>query len=309
MRKNLNKIFFGIAVLAAGIIFLGSAFGFWEIGEMSGWWTVFIIVPAIGSMIASGIDLLNVAAVAVGVWLLLKCNPQWVPAERMNHFAIAIALVTVGFWLIFSTVKTKKLKKRLDDNSGPISQESKPTYTAVCSGGVYKNTTGNLLGAHCLAILGGLEVDLSEAQINDEITISVTAILGGVDIYLPENVRVECSDGASLLGGIDNKMPANGDLSQPLVHIKHFTDRQTQHRKVRFCHSGSDPAAALRVEHRVNVRMLGTDCCHQFLCIVFLISEGDIFCIFCKIRILPIVLCVDLKKDLHCFFSCIFSGH
>lgn len=138
MRKNLNKIFFGIAVLAAGIIFLGSAFGFWEIGEMSGWWTVFIIVPAIGSMIASGIDLLNVAAVAVGVWLLLKCNPQWVPAERMNHFAIAIALVTVGFWLIFSTVKTKKLKKHLDDNSGPISQESKPTYTAVCSGGVYK---------------------------------------------------------------------------------------------------------------------------------------------------------------------------
>ena len=222
MRKNLNKIFFGIAVLAAGIIFLGSAFGFWEIGEMSGWWTVFIIVPAIGSMIASGIDLLNVAAVAVGVWLLLKCNPQWVPAERMNHFAIAIALVTVGFWLIFSTVKTKKLKKHLNDNSGPISQESKPTYTAVCSGGVYKNTTGNLLGAHCLAILGGLEVDLSEAQINDEITISVTAILGGVDIYLPENVRVECSDGASLLGGIDNKMPANGDLSQPLVHIKHF---------------------------------------------------------------------------------------
>ena len=25
-----------------------------------------------------------------------------------------------------------------------------------------------------------------------------------------------------LLGGIDNKMPANNDLSQPLVHIKHF---------------------------------------------------------------------------------------
>ena len=181
-------MFFGIAVVAAGIIFLGSAFGFWEISELSGWWTVFIIVPAIGSMIASGLDLLNVAAFAVGVWLLIKCNPQWVPAERMNHFAIAIALVTVGFWLIFSTVKTKKLKKHLDDNSGPISQESKPTYTAVCSGGVYKNTTGNLLGAHCFAILGGLEVDLSEAQINEEITISVTSILGGVDIYLPENV-------------------------------------------------------------------------------------------------------------------------
>lgn len=36
MRKNLSKMFFGIAVVAAGIIFLGSAFGFWEIGELSG---------------------------------------------------------------------------------------------------------------------------------------------------------------------------------------------------------------------------------------------------------------------------------
>lgn len=222
MRKNLNKIFFGIAVVAAGIIFLGSAFGFWEIGELSGWWTVFIIVPAIGSMIASGFDVLNIAALAVGVWLLLKCNPQWIPAERMNHFAIAIALVALGFWMIFSSAKTKRLKKQLDDNSGPVSQESKPTYTAICSGGVFKNTSGNLLGAHCLAILGSLEVDLSEASINDEIMISVTSILGGVDIYLPENVRVECSDGASLLGSIDNKMPNSGDLSQPLVHIKHF---------------------------------------------------------------------------------------
>ena len=44
MRKNLSKMFFGIAVVAAGIIFLGSAFGFWEISELSGWWTVFIIV-------------------------------------------------------------------------------------------------------------------------------------------------------------------------------------------------------------------------------------------------------------------------
>lgn len=126
MRKNLSKMFFGIAVVAAGIIFLGSAFGFWEISELSGWWTVFIIVPAIGSMIASGLDLLNVAAFAVGVWLLIKCNPQWVPAERMNHFAIAIALVTVGFWLIFSTVKTKKLKSISMTTADPFRRRASP---------------------------------------------------------------------------------------------------------------------------------------------------------------------------------------
>lgn len=222
MKKNLSKIFFGVAVLAAGIIFLGSAFGLWEIKELSGWWTVFIIVPAIGSIVSSGFSIMNVVTLSVGVWLLLKCNPQWIPPEQMNKFAIAIVLIVVGFWLIFSTVKSKRMKKRLDDNGIPISQEGNPTYTAICSGGVFKNTCGNLLGGHFLAVLGGLDVDLSGAQINDEITISVTAILGGVDVYLPENVRVECSDGASLLGGIENKMPNNTDPSMPLVHIKHF---------------------------------------------------------------------------------------
>ena len=74
----------------------------------------------------------------------------------MNHFAIAIALVAVGFWLIFSTVKTKKLKKHLDDNSGPISQESKPTYTAVCSGGFIRTrpaTCSALIASQSSAVL------------------------------------------------------------------------------------------------------------------------------------------------------------
>ena len=47
MKKNLTKIFLGIAVVAAGVIFLGSAFGFWSLESLSGWWTVLIIAPAI----------------------------------------------------------------------------------------------------------------------------------------------------------------------------------------------------------------------------------------------------------------------
>ena len=71
MRKNLSKMVFGIAGVAAGIIFLGSAVGFWEIGELSGWWTVFFIVPAIGSMMAAGLGLVEDGAFEVGVWVVL----------------------------------------------------------------------------------------------------------------------------------------------------------------------------------------------------------------------------------------------
>ena len=222
MKKNLTKIFLGIAVVAAGVIFLGSAFGFWSLESLSGWWTVLIIAPAIGSIISTGIQFWNTAAVAVGVWLLLKCHPEWVPPEKINHFAIALALVAIGFWLIFSSLRTKHMRTQLAQDGVPASEESHPTYTAVCSGAVYKNSSGHFTGGHFSAIFGGLDVDLSNAVINEEITIDVTAIFGGVDVYLPPNVRVEYSDGASILGGIDNKLPENSDTSAPLVHIKHL---------------------------------------------------------------------------------------
>lgn len=54
-----------------------------------------------------------------------------------------------------------------------------------------------------LAILGGTELDLSDARLEShETTITAIAICGGVDVYVPEGVRVVC-DGAGVLGGFE----------------------------------------------------------------------------------------------------------
>ena len=95
-----------------------------------------------------------------------------------------------------------------------------PRYTAILGGGDYKNTSEDLKGIVAEAILGGLGIDLREAKITEDIVLELTAVLGGIDIFLPDNVRVEIISGTPILGGFEHKINRNA-LSGPKVRIKY----------------------------------------------------------------------------------------
>jgi len=54
---------------------------------------------------------------------------------------------------------------------------------------------------NAVAIMGGDEIDLREAEIEGgELTLNLTAVMGGANIYIPDSVEVEVG-GFSLMGG------------------------------------------------------------------------------------------------------------
>jgi hypothetical protein len=74
-----------------------------------------------------------------------------------------------------------------------------------------------------LAIMGGDEIDLRDAEIDsDGLTMNLYAIMGGSTIYLPDTVDVEIS-GFSIMGGNEergsNPRPRPG---APLVRINSY---------------------------------------------------------------------------------------
>ncbi|WP_133016088.1 hypothetical protein [Clostridium cuniculi] len=95
-----------------------------------------------------------------------------------------------------------------------------PRYTAILGGGNYKNSTEDLKGLVAEAILGGLEIDLREAKITEDIVLELTAVLGGIDVFIPDNVRVEIISGVPILGGFEHKINRNV-TSGPKVRIKY----------------------------------------------------------------------------------------
>lgn len=104
---------------------------------------------------------------------------------------------------------------------------SNSNYNGNTNHGGYANITGFLsgrtvqivnevfTGAVVTSILGSVQIDLRNAIFRGNAAIETTCILGGVDIYVPSNVKV-VNNCMSILAGVDNKvmnpLNQNGEL-------------------------------------------------------------------------------------------------
>ncbi|WP_432277572.1 DUF1707 SHOCT-like domain-containing protein [Kitasatospora brasiliensis] len=101
----------------------------------------------------------------------------------------------------------------------PARQES-PTVVAVFGGAARKGRwrVGSHLSA--FAAFGGVEIDLTDAVFESpEVEITVTAIFGGVQVRVPENVTLQGS-GVGIFGGFDVREATAADPYAPVVRVK-----------------------------------------------------------------------------------------
>ena len=82
-------------------------------------------------------------------------------------------------------------------------------------------------GGYLRAVMGGVELDLSDAVVAEKPAhLEVTIIMGGVDIRVPPEWNVNI-DGVSLkMGGIDGLVSGNDDLSEGVSGPCHRLLRQ-----------------------------------------------------------------------------------
>lgn len=74
-----------------------------------------------------------------------------------------------------------------------------------------------------VAIMGGVEIDLSEATFTaPELVIHCTAIMGGITIKLPENVTLRGGGVIGIMGGAEVKAFEAPDSGAPVVRIDGF---------------------------------------------------------------------------------------
>src|SRR5207245_4396843 len=73
------------------------------------------------------------------------------------------------------------------------------------------------------ALMGGCEIDLRQAEIDGgAVTINATAIMGGIDIIVPDGIRVDL-DEFHFMGAVETRL-SNVDRipGTPIVRIKAF---------------------------------------------------------------------------------------
>ena len=200
--KKLSKILWGIALIAIGGIFALNAFGITDIEVFfDGWWTLFIIVPCFIGIFSEREKTGNIIGLLIGVFLLLCCQ-NVLGFDMLWKLAVPAIIVIIGLKLIFNAVFGDKAAKMIVESR----QNGNDVKTGCATfSGQDMNFDGEKFdGAEISAIFGGVKCDLRNAIIEKDCAVTASAIFGGIDIYVPDNVNVKISSN-SIFGGVSEK--------------------------------------------------------------------------------------------------------
>ncbi|MDR1464008.1 MAG: cell wall-active antibiotics response protein [Oscillospiraceae bacterium] len=246
-QGKLISILFAVCAFATAAALLGIYFFDWKLRWFAGWWTLFLMVPAVASMVNRGIRISNAALLGCGA-LLLAWEQEWIKSGRALWAAfLAYGLVLLGVSLLIHAIRPRKdLPDDLPPESGhqptvevfgdsqagqqaPPSAGSAggdgsdyPSYVAVFSSSYFRNVCRSLRGGRTVAVFGSSTVDLTQADFSRPICFEAVAVFGGIDLYVPAGVRVECT-GVPIFGGFSapRRGPQETDPSRPTLTVKY----------------------------------------------------------------------------------------
>ncbi len=201
--KKANKILWGVVLLIAGVLFALNALGVTNIDVFfDGWWTLFLIIPCAIGLVTDRDKTGNAIGLCIGVLLLLGCQ-KIVPFDLIWKLIVPVVIILIGLKMIlgglFGEKKSAEVKRKMKER-GKLPKN----YCAIFSGQDVKFDGEVFEGAEVNAVFGGVELDLTNAIFEQDCVIDASAIFGGVDIILPDHVRIK-TNATSLFGGMSNK--------------------------------------------------------------------------------------------------------
>lgn len=113
-------------------------------------------------------------------------------------------LITVAFFLVNPRNLLPRRLNTSNDELDPNQQEIK--LFAFMGGGELNYHSKQLKGGEVMAIWGGYDLDFSDADMEgDSMQLNLYCIMGGVEITVPANWKVEKSGAVCIMGGYSNK--------------------------------------------------------------------------------------------------------
>lgn len=205
-----QRIMLGAVFLFFGVGFLLHQMDVWNFPQILGdWWPVILI--GIGLLIIDRTSwVLSVILIIIGVVFLLERAAD----VNLGVFIGPIILIFIGLVIIFARGnRTKQIHKEQDINS-----------FSFFSGADMRSESKEFKGGSLSTVFGGAAIDLRDIELHEAgAVLELSAIFGGIELKLPENIRVEVN-GTPILGGIENKLrPIDEEaVNGPILKINYF---------------------------------------------------------------------------------------
>ena len=217
--KKTKRILWGVVLVAFGILFGLDVVDVIDMKDLfEGWWTFFIIVPSIVSIITDREKIWGITGLFTGSVLFLACQ-DIIEDSAVIKLIVPFVIVLIGLKLIFKDLFNKEAqtaKKKIAESGENVKE-----YAAIFSGQDVEFSGEVFTSAKVNAIFGGMKCDLRNAVISDGAVLEVISVFGGVDVLVPPDVNVKISS-TSIFGGVGderNSKPVNGAVTLHITGI------------------------------------------------------------------------------------------
>ena len=239
-KRGNGRILAGLFLLGIGAVLFLKQFGF----PMPYWlfrWPVVLII--IGLFIGVRHNFRGPGWLILLIIGSISLADMVSPDYSISNFTAPIIVVAIGLVMILRPKKNRNKnfydpsdywKGNQDPNvypaqpQQPKQEDFKQNYYSsedyIDSVSVFGNVkkvvvSKDFKGGDMVALLGGNEIDLSQADINGRAVLDVTVILGGTKLILPSHWDVK-SEMVAFFGGIEDKRqlsPANNNPNKLLI--------------------------------------------------------------------------------------------
>ncbi len=214
--KKVESILWGIVFIVLGLIIAGNVLGITNIKIFfNGWWTLFIIIPCFIGLFKNNRRIGNIIGLIIGVALLLACQGI-LRFDLVWRLLFPGILIIIGISFIFSDTIGGKISKEIKELNKNRNETNE--YCATFSEQNVKFDDEKLTGADLTAVFGGVKCDIRKAIIEEDQIINATSIFGGIEIYVPENVKVKIKS-TPIFGGVSDKASYSKDEQSHIIYI------------------------------------------------------------------------------------------
>ena len=212
--KKVSSIIWGVVLVVAGVLFALNALNITNINIFfNGWWTLFIIIPCAVGLFTEREKTGNIIGIAVGVFLLLCCH-HVLSFSMLWKLLVPGIIVVIGLKMVLNGFVGNKANEIIANMKG---KGDNPRACCATFSACNLNYDGEEFeGAELTAVFGSVKCDLRSAIIEKDCAIHVSAIFGGVDILVPDNINVKVSSN-SIFGGTSNKTAVRQNA--PTIYI------------------------------------------------------------------------------------------
>ena len=204
-----NDKFHGGRVLGGAIVVIvGSALLARQVGaDFPEWlfsWPMFLIV--LGIYIGARHRFRNpgwLFPVAIGTAFLLD---RIVPDLEFGHFIWPVLIIGFGLAMIFRRGRHDQMFKRWEREATTATTTEGMMDSVVIFGENKKQILSkDFRGGESVCVFGGVEINLTQADINGRVIVELVQVFGGTKLIVPAHWKLETEEMVSIFGGLNDK--------------------------------------------------------------------------------------------------------